>query len=77
MGRCRYWKLSIDEVEKLTYDPKKVLLWEKHGGAIDVSSARGKGTTFLIRLSKKTEWEQISKIAEKEKLTDYIVSIGK
>jgi len=50
---------------------------EKHGGSIDVSSARGKGTTFLIRLSKKTEWEQISKIGEKEKLTDYIVSIGK
>lgn len=31
MGRCRYWKLSIDEVEKLTYDPKKVLLWEIKG----------------------------------------------
>ncbi len=31
MVRCRYWKLSIDEVEKLTYDPKKVLLWEIKG----------------------------------------------
>ena len=31
MARCRYWKLSIDEVEKLTYDPKKVLLWEIKG----------------------------------------------
>jgi len=50
---------------------------EKHGGSIDVSSARGKGATFLIRLSKKTEWEQISKIGDKEKLTDYITSIGK
>jgi hypothetical protein len=28
MTRCRYWKLTIDEVEKLTYDPSKVLLWE-------------------------------------------------
>jgi len=50
---------------------------EKHGGSIDVSSTKGKGATFLIRLSKKTEWEQISKIADKEKLTDYITSIGK
>jgi len=50
---------------------------EKHGGAIDVVSHKGKGATFLIRLSKKTEWEQISKIGDKEKLTDYITSIGK
>jgi len=28
MTRCRYWKLTIDEVEKLTYDTSKVLLWE-------------------------------------------------
>ncbi len=50
---------------------------EKHGGSIDVSSPKGKGAIFLIRLSKKTEWEQISKIGEKEKLTDYITSISK
>jgi hypothetical protein len=31
MVRCRYWKLSIDEVEKLTYDSNKVLLWEIKG----------------------------------------------
>ena len=31
MTRCRYWKLSIDEVEKLTYDTSKVLLWEIKG----------------------------------------------
>jgi len=48
---------------------------EKHGGAIDVSSPKGKGATFLIRLPMKTEWEQISKIGDKEKLTDYITSI--
>ncbi len=48
---------------------------EKHGGSIDVVSPKGKGATFLVRLSKKTEWEQISKIGDKEKLTDYITSI--
>ncbi|MGQ0791649.1 MAG: sensor histidine kinase [Nitrosopumilaceae archaeon] len=47
---------------------------EKHGGSIDVSSARGKGATFLIRLPTKTEWENLSKIGDKEKLTDYITS---
>jgi len=50
---------------------------EKHGGSIDVVSPKGKGATFLVRLSKKTEWERISKIGDKEKLTDYITSISK
>ena len=49
---------------------------EQHGGAIDVSSVLGKGTTFLIRLPKKTEWENLSKIGDKEKLTDYISSVS-
>ena len=31
MVRCRYWKLVIEEVEKLTYDPNKVLMWEIKG----------------------------------------------
>jgi hypothetical protein len=31
MVRCRYWKLTIDEVEKLTYEDSKVLLWEIKG----------------------------------------------
>jgi hypothetical protein len=29
--RCRYWKLTVDEVEKLRYDPAKVLVWEIKG----------------------------------------------
>ncbi len=28
MSRSKYWKLTIDEVEKLTYDTNKVLNWE-------------------------------------------------
>jgi len=28
MSRSKYWKLTIDEVEKLTYDSSKVLNWE-------------------------------------------------
>jgi hypothetical protein len=28
MTRCRYWHLSIEDLKKVTYDPKKVLVWE-------------------------------------------------
>ncbi len=28
MSRSKYWKLTIDEVEKLTHNPNKVLNWE-------------------------------------------------
>ena len=31
MGRSRYWKLTADEVEKLTHDPAKILNWEIKG----------------------------------------------
>ena len=31
MGRSRYWKLTADEVEKLTHNPDKVLNWEIKG----------------------------------------------
>ena len=47
---------------------------EKHGGSIDVSSVVGKGTSFLIRLPTKTEWQNISTIGDKEKLSGYISS---
>lgn len=28
MSRLRYWKLTVDDVRKAQYDPKKVLIWE-------------------------------------------------
>ncbi len=28
MSKFRYWKLTYDDVEKLTYDPGKILNWE-------------------------------------------------
>ena len=28
MSRLRYWKLTVDDVRKAAYDPKKVLVWE-------------------------------------------------
>lgn len=31
MSRSRYWKLTADEVEKLTHDPDKILNWEIKG----------------------------------------------
>jgi len=31
MVRSRYWKLTADEVEKLTHDPDKILNWEIKG----------------------------------------------
>lgn len=31
MGRSRYWKLTADEVEKITHNPDKILNWEIKG----------------------------------------------
>ena len=28
MSRLRYWKLSVEDLKKAQYDPKKVLIWE-------------------------------------------------
>ncbi len=28
MSRCRYWHLAIEELKKVNYDTKKVLVWE-------------------------------------------------
>ena len=34
---------------------------EQHGGALTVSSVIGKGTTFTIKIPKKSEWDSLSK----------------
>lgn len=34
---------------------------EQHGGALTVSSTIGKGTTFTIKIPKKSEWDSLSK----------------
>ena len=41
---------------------------EKHGGMIDAYSKVGKGTNFVIKLPKKTEWERIPKENKKQKV---------
>jgi len=28
MSRLRYWKLTVEDLKKANYDPKKVLIWE-------------------------------------------------
>jgi hypothetical protein len=28
MSRLRYWKLTVEDIRKSQYDPKKVLIWE-------------------------------------------------
>jgi len=48
---------------------------ENHSGKITVESDVGQGTTFSIKLPTKTEWDQISKIGNKERLTDFITSL--
>ena len=35
MSRFRYWKLTYEEVEKLTYNPENILNW-------DIKCSRGK-----------------------------------
>lgn len=49
---------------------------EHHRGTIEVNSTEGEGSTFIIKLLTETEWEEINKIGNKEKLTDFIVSLN-
>jgi signal transduction histidine kinase len=42
---------------------------EQHGGTICVSSKVGKGSTFTIKIPKKSDWENISKETNENELT--------
>lgn len=62
MSRCRYWKLSIDEVEKLTYDSDKVLLWEIKGTREPEEDAKFIGI-FLYRNGAPLDYTPVNGIA--------------
>ena len=62
MTRCRYWKLSIDEVEKLTYDTSKVLLWEIKGTRDPEVDAKFIGV-FLYRNGTPVDYTPVNGIA--------------
>jgi hypothetical protein len=60
--RCRYWKLTIDEVEKLRYDPSKVLLWEIKGIREPEQDAKFIGV-FLYRHGTPIDYTPVKGIA--------------
>ncbi len=62
MTRCRYWKLTIDEVEKLTYDSSKVLLWEIKGTRDPEEDAKFIGL-FLYRNGAPLDYTPVKGIA--------------
>jgi hypothetical protein len=62
MARCRYWKLSIDEVENLTYDTNKVLLWEIKGNRDPEEEAKFIGV-FLYRNGAPLDYTPVKGIA--------------
>ena len=58
MPRSRYWKLTTDEVKKLTYDPDKVLNWEIKGLRKPESDAKFIGI-FLFKHGTPYNYEEI------------------
>jgi hypothetical protein len=76
MSRLRYWKLTVEEVRKAKYDPKKVLIWEikcpkdDKGAVFGVYSYRNgtpwdyeaiKGIVFYHNMIEKEEINKITK----------------
>ena len=76
MSRLRYWKLTVDDVRKAKYDPKKVLIWEikcvkdDKGAVFGVYSYRNgtpwdydliKGIVFYHNMIEKQEVEKLTK----------------
>jgi hypothetical protein len=79
MSRLRYWKLTIEDVRKAQYDPKKVLTWEikcikdEKGAVFGVFSFRNgtpwdyesiRGIVFYHNLIEKEEVDNITKFLE-------------
>ena len=58
MPRMRYWKLTIDEVEKLTYNEDKILNWEIKFTREPEEEARFIGV-FLYRNGTPKDYESI------------------
>ena len=58
MPRSRYWKLTTDEVKKLTYNPDKVLNWEIKGLRKPETEARFIGI-FLFKHGTPYNYEEI------------------
>jgi hypothetical protein len=58
MPRSRYWKLTTDEVKKLTYNPDKVLNWEIKGLRKPESDAKFIGI-FLFKHGTPYNYEEI------------------
>ena len=58
MARSRYWKLTTDEVKKLTYNPDKVLNWEIKGIRNPESDAKLIGI-FLFKHGTPYNYEEI------------------
>ena len=58
MPRSRYWKLTTDEVKKLTYNPDKVLNWEIKGLRKPESDAKLIGI-FLFKHGTPYNYEEI------------------
>ena len=62
MSRSKYWKLTIDEVEKLTYDSSKVLNWEIKCSREPEEDAKFIGV-FLYRNGTPVGYESVKGIA--------------
>ena len=58
MARSRYWKLTTDEVKKLTYNPGKVLNWEIKGLRKPETDAKFIGI-FLFKHGTPYNYEEI------------------
>jgi len=58
MPRSRYWKLTTDEVKKLTYNPDKVLNWEIKGLRKPETDAKFIGI-FLFKHGTPYNYEEI------------------